>query len=515
MNLPRCSGVLLHPTCFPSLSGIGDFGPEAFRFVDQLAAAGQTIWQMLPLGPTGYGDSPYQLFSAFAGNPLFISLEPLVHGELLSNRDFESAPRFPLDSVDYERVSQWKLPLLAKAYRAFREERSAADQRAFENFCAKEAAWLDDYALFTALKNAFGPEKDWTAWDKDLVKRKPDALIRWRAKLTEEVECQKYWQFEFYRQWHALRKHSQDRGVRLMGDIPIYVAHDSSDVWAHPEHFCLDERGRPAAISGVPPDYFSATGQLWGNPIYRWAEMRHSDFAWWTERFHAMFRLFDIVRLDHFRGFQAYWEVPAGEHTAVHGRWVEGPGAPLFRAVRKQLGELDIVAENLGVITPEVEAMRHEFGFPGMSILQFAFGADPQACSFRPHNYERDVFAYTGTHDNDTIMGWWNSEGGDSTRTSDDVRREKAFTLEYLGPSSEPMHWKMIRTLLASVARAAIVPMQDILGLGSESRMNKPATLGGNWRWRMRPDAFTREHQARLRDLAAAYGRIPGDAGSC
>ncbi len=425
------------------------------------------------------------------------------------------APQFPPDTVDYERVSEWKLPLLTKAYRAFRGQRSVTERRAFEKFCAEEADWLDDYALFTALKNAFGPEKDWTAWDRDLVTRKLEALSRWREKLADEIDCQKYWQFEFYRQWNALRKHSQQRGLRLMGDIPIYVAHDSSDVWAHPEQFCLDERGRPAAISGVPPDYFSATGQLWGNPIYRWAEMKQSEFAWWSERFRAMFRLFDIVRLDHFRGFQAYWEVPAGEHTAINGRWVEGPGPALFRAVKKRLGELEIVAENLGVITPEVEAMRHEFGFPGMAILQFAFGADPQACSFRPHNYDRDVFAYTGTHDNDTVMGWWNSEGGDSTRSSDEVRREKAFTLEYLGPSSEPMNWKMIRTLLASVARAAIMPMQDILGLGSESRMNKPATLGGNWRWRMRRDAFTQEYQARLRRLTAAYGRIPADSESC
>ncbi len=511
MKLARCSGILLHPTSLPSRFGIGDFGDEAFRFAEQLANAGQSVWQMLPLGPTGYGDSPYQLFSAFAGNPLFISPELLARQGLVTDRDLESAPEHPPDIVEYERVSDWKLPLLAKAFRGFRERSSSLEKSAFETFCNEEAGWLDDYALFVALKNGFGLDKSWTAWDEDLIERKPGAVTRWREKLSDEIDCQKYWQFEFYRQWHALRKHCSEHSLHLMGDIPIYVAHDSSDVWAHQEHFHLDKRGNPTVVAGVPPDYFSATGQLWGNPIYRWAEMEQSGFAWWTERFRAIFRLFDIVRLDHFRGFEAYWEVPADEKTAKNGRWVQGPGPELFRAVRKELGDLEIVAENLGVITPEVEAIRHQFNFPGMAVLQFAFGTDPQAKTFRPHNYERDLFAYTGTHDNDTVMGWWKSEGGDSTRSSDDVSKEKAFTLQYLGPDSEPINWKMIRTLLASVARAAIIPIQDVLGLGSESRMNKPATLGGNWRWRMRPGAFTPEYQTRLRQLAEAYERIPHD----
>ncbi|MBV9301203.1 MAG: 4-alpha-glucanotransferase [Acidobacteriaceae bacterium] len=515
MNLPRSSGILLHPACLPSRFGIGDFGSEAFRFADQLASAGQTIWQMLPLGPTGYGDSPYQLFSAFAGNPLFISPELLARDGFLDHRDLESAPDFPNHIIEYDRVSDWKLPLLEKAYREFRDKAEPEAQHAFDEFCREQAAWLDDYALFIALKHAFGSAYSWTDWDDDLVRRKPSALAHWREKLRDEIQCQEFWQFEFYHQWHALRKYSHTRGLSLMGDIPIYVAHDSSDVWAHPEHFYLNESGKPAVVSGVPPDYFSATGQLWGNPIYRWPEMERSGFSWWTERFRAMFRLFDVVRLDHFRGFQAYWEVPANETTAINGRWVEGPGSALFRAVTEQLGELEIVAENLGVITPEVEAIRHEFNFPGMAILQFGFGKDPQACSFRPHNYERDLFAYTGTHDNDTVVGWWNSEGGDSTRTPEDVRKEKDFALEYLGPGGESIHWKMIRSLLSSVARAAIVPMQDVLGLGSESRMNKPATLGGNWRWRMLPGAFTSDHQARLRKLCIAYDRIPGQPGAC
>ena len=339
-------------------------------------------------------------------------------------------------------------------------------------------------------------------------------MTLWREKLANEIDRQKFWQFEFYRQWDLLRTYSNARSVKLMGDIPIYVAHDSSDVWAHPEHFYLDDAGRPTVISGVPPDYFSATGQLWGNPIYRWPEMERAGFGWWIERFRATFRLFDLVRLDHFRGFQAYWEVPASEKTAVNGQWVEAPGSALFRAVKKELGELEIVAENLGVITPEVEAIRHEFNFPGMAILQFGFGTDPQGPTFRPHNYERDLFAYTGTHDNDTIVGWWNSSGGDSTRSAEEIRKEKDFALLYFGLGPEPIHWKMIRALLGSVARAASMPMQDVLGLGSESRMNKPATLGGNWRWRMRAGAFTPDLQARLHDLCFAFDRMPSSPGA-
>jgi len=294
-----------------------------------------------------------------------------------------------------------------------------------------------------------------------------------------------------------------------MGDIPIYVAHDSADVWANPHDFFLDDHGQPMVVAGVPPDYFSATGQLWGNPIYRWKEMAARGYSWWVERFRATFHLFDLVRLDHFRGFQAYWEVPGGETTATNGRWAPGPGADLFRVVRGHLGDLEIVAENLGVITPEVEAIRKEFGFPGMAILQFAFGKDPQGPDFRPHNYVRELFAYTGTHDNDSVLGWWHSEGGDSTRTAEDVKKEKSFALRYLNTDGAEMHWTLIRALIASVARAAIVPMQDILGLGAESRMNKPGTLGGNWRWRMQAGAFSGDLRARLKECAVTYDRVP------
>jgi 4-alpha-glucanotransferase len=508
VKLPRTSGILLHPTSLASRFGIGDFGEEAFGFVDQLEAAGQRLWQMLPLGPAGSGNSPYQAFSAFAGNPLLISPELLVREGYLDEGDLSDAPDFGEEKVDYDRVSEWKLPLLTKAYRNFLGSASAEQKRAYKAFCSEHKAWLEDYALFVALRQEFGANQSWTAWDKGLVKRDPAALKEWRRKLKSNIDCQRFQQFEFYRQWDALRKYANDHGIRIMGDIPIYVSHESSDVWSHPGQFCLDENGNPTEVSGVPPDYFSETGQLWGNPIYRWTEIERSGFKWWIERFRGTFRLFDLVRLDHFRGFEAYWAVPAGERTAVNGKWIKAPGGKLFRAVTKKLPDAEIVAENLGDITPEVEELRRQFKFPGMAVLQFGFSIEQQAAMFRPHNLERDVFAYTGTHDNDTVMGWWTSEGGDSTRTLEDVRKEKALTRRYLGPSDEAINWKLIRVLLGSVARVAVVPMQDVLGLGSESRMNMPGVGNGNWSWRMKPGAFTGEYQERLRDLADIYDRV-------
>jgi 4-alpha-glucanotransferase len=488
---------------------MGDFGDEAFRFADQLQASGQGLWQMLPLSPPGTGNSPYQSFSAFGGNPLLISLELLVRERYLSEDDLANAPEFPVDRVDYDAVREWKRPLLTKAHQQFSRKASGEQKRAFKKFCSEHKAWLDDFALFIALRNDFGPDRSWTSWDKDLVQRKSDALQEARRQLKSEIDCQKFQQFEFYRQWDALRKHCAERRLLIMGDIPIYVSHESADVWAHPEQFCLDENGKPTEVSGVPPDYFSETGQLWGNPIYRWTEMERSRFRWWIERLRGTFRLFDLVRLDHFRGFEAYWAVPASEKTAVNGKWVKAPGAQLFRQAKKGLRELQVVAENLGDITPEVEQLRRDFHFPGMAVLQFGFGTDPQASTFQPHNFEHDVFAYTGTHDNDTVMGWWSSEGGDSTRSVEDVQKEKCVARRYLGPSEEEINWKLIRVLLASIACAAIVPMQDVLGLGSESRMNMPGKAEGNWAWRMKPGAFTHELQDRLRDMAEIYERIP------
>ncbi len=432
MRLQRRAGILLHPTSLPSPFGIGDFGEEAFRFLHQLAEAGQTIWQMLPLGPAGYGNSPYAMFSAFAGNPLLISPEILVHNGLLSQQDLSGAPQFRDDIVEYSRVSEFKLALLRKAYRNFAANASPEVRHKFDQFCADHKRWLDDYALFIALRAHFG-DKSWTEWDQPLVRRDPSALYEWQEKLADEIEMRKYWQFEFFRQWQALRHEAQRHDIQIIGDIPIYVSHDSADVWAHADQFCLDKNGRPTVVAGVPPDYFSETGQLWGNPLYRWDEMKRSGYEWWIKRFRAAFRLFDVVRLDHFRGFQAYWQVPACESTAVNGQWMDGPGAALFNEVKKHLGELRMVAENLGDITPEVEQLRRELELPGMAVLQFAFSSADPDNGFLPHNFERSVFAYTGTHDNDTLMGWWNSTGGDSTRSGRRDPRGKSLCFALRG----------------------------------------------------------------------------------
>ena len=507
MIFSRSSGILLHVTSLPGAHGIGDLGPVAHQFVDFLAAAGQTIWQVLPLNPTGYGDSPYQCFSAFAGNPLLIDLLDLQKQGLLSEQDFATAPHWWPDSIDYARAIDFKTSLLRKAAQTFFSEVNEPSLGAFELFCRDNAPWLDDYALFMAAKNV---HKDavWTEWEAGLRRRDPEALNQWTQRLSAEIETHKFGQFEFFRQWASLKNRCQRYHIRIMGDIPIYVAHDSADVWAHPELFYLDEWGRPTVVAGVPPDYFSATGQLWGNPIYRWDVLARTGYRWWIDRFRASLKLFDMVRLDHFRGFEAYWEIPAGSATAIHGKWTKGPGRELFAVLQAELKELPVIAENLGVITREVEGLRHEFGFPGMSLLQFAFGNDPQGPSFRPHNYVRDLAAYTGGHDNDTTVGWWTSQGvGESIRTADDICKEREFTRAYLGFEGEPVNWVFIRAILASVAAIAVVPLQDVLGLGSEARMNLPGTLSGNWRWRYRAEALTPEISKRLKHLVVLFDR--------
>ena len=508
MQVSRCSGILLHFTSLPGRFGIGDLGPCAYEFADFLCDAGQKLWQVLPLNPTGYGDSPYQCFSAFAGNPLLLSLERLRDQGLLQSQDLLQAPPFPLDFVDYGPAIEFKRSALRWAAQAFFAGGSNADHAAFDTFCESASPWLDDYALFMACKDA-QHGITWTSWDAPIRRREAGAVSEWSRKLAPELQAYKYWQFEFFRQWNKLKSYCRQRGIRFMGDIPIYVAHDSADVWAHPELFYLDDQGLPTVVSGVPPDYFCATGQLWGNPIYRWELLAGGGYKWWIERFRASLALFDIVRLDHFRGFEAYWEVPAGETTAMHGRWTKGPGEDFLSAMQAALGELPIVAENLGVITPPVEQLRQKFGLPGMSLLQFAFGTDPQGPSFRPHNYSRDLVAYTGGHDNDTTVGWWTSSGaGDSTRTPDEVRQEHDFARAYLNfRDDSEINWVMIRAVLASVADMAIVPLQDVLGLGSEARMNLPGTVSGNWKWRVRPGALTPELSARLRTLVTLYGR--------
>jgi 4-alpha-glucanotransferase len=507
VEFSRCSGVLLHITSLPGPYGIGDLGQSAYEFADFLAGAGQKLWQVLPLSPTGYGDSPYQGFSAFAGNPLCVDLEALQARGLLSAADLAGASALPQDQVGYGPVITFRLAVLRRAAEKFFQQASPAEHLALDAFCRDNASWLDDYALFMACKEVHNGEV-WTRWERGIRQRQPVALKEWAAKLARELEVFKYWQFEFFQQWHKLKTYCHERGIRIMGDIPIYVAHDSADVWAHSDLFQLDEQGNPAVVAGVPPDYFSATGQLWGNPIYRWEVMADLGYGWWIDRFRASLNLFDVARLDHFRGFEAYWEIPANAPTAAHGRWVKAPGASLFRALQNALGELPVVAENLGVVTPEVEALRKEFGFPGMSLLQFAFGYDPQGPSFRPHNYARELAAYTGGHDNDTTVGWWTSSGvGDSTRTAEEVRKEHAFARAYLGFENEAINWVFIRAVFASVASIAVVPLQDVLGLGSEARMNLPGTIKGNWTWRYSRGALTEEIRDRLHALTRIYDR--------
>jgi 4-alpha-glucanotransferase len=417
--------------------------------------------------------------------------------------------------VDYEAVARFRLPLLDRACERFLARAASRERRAFAAFCRRERSWLDDYALFMALKDAHGG-RAWPEWERDLARRRPAALARAIRRWRDTVLSRKFAQFQFFGQWAALRRHAHERGVRIMGDLPIFAAHDSADVWAHPELFELAEDGQPTHVAGVPPDYFSATGQRWGNPLYRWAAMRKTRYRWWIQRFRALLALVDVVRVDHFRGFEAYWEVPVSEPTAMRGRWVKGPGASFFRAVEAVLGSLPLVAENLGVITKEVEALRTRFGFPGMAILQFAFGTDPQGPSFRPHNYPRDLVVYTGTHDNDTTRGWWTSAGtSDSTRSAEDVRREREFCRRYLGfTRDDEVHWAFIRAVMASVADTAIVPLQDVLGLGAEARMNLPGRPTGNWRWRFRADDLGAELRDRLAELVSLYDRAPRTDGT-
>ncbi|MDQ6651950.1 MAG: 4-alpha-glucanotransferase [Acidobacteriota bacterium] len=506
MNFPRSSGILLHPTSLPGRFGIGDLGPEAYAFADFLIDAGQSLWQMLPLGPTGYGESPYACYSAFAGNTLLVSPEQLIIEGLLTRSDLPERIWMPAERVEFERVQEFKNGLLRKAYERYKQTTDTTLRSAFETFAQHYADWLDDYALFRALKDAHGGVA-WNAWEPALVRRTPAALARAREQLQDEVEAQMFYQFLFFRQWFALKNSCNERGINLVGDLPIFVAQDSADVWTNPEQFKLDQNGTPLVVAGVPPDYFSTTGQLWGNPLYNWDRMLDEGFKWWIKRVEATLNVVDIVRVDHFRGFAACWEIPGGDKTAERGRWVEAPGRELFTVIRKELGELPIIAEDLGVITPDVVALRDEFGFPGMRIMQFAFGSGTKNVDL-PHNYERNLVAYTGTHDNDTTVGWFSSVAGEgSTRTAKQIERERKFCLEYLKTDGKEIHWDFIRALLASVANTAIVPLQDLLGLGTEARMNLPNTTEGNWAWRFKPNALTSEISGRLKKLTELYGR--------
>ena len=503
INETRSSGVLLHPTSLPSPFGIGDLGPAAYEFVDFLVAAGQSLWQVLPLGPTGYGDSPYACYSAFAGNTLLISPEQLVKEGLL-----DAAPPSTLKTykIDFGEAHKIKEQLLQRAYERYTKTTDTALRSGFETFAQLHAHWLDDYALFRALKDAHGGLA-WNEWESLLVRRTPSAIAYARDELREQVEAQMFYQFLFFRQWFALKKYCNDRGIRIIGDLPIFVAQDSADVWTNPAQFKLDKDGRPLVVAGVPPDYFSSTGQLWGNPLYNWQRMQADGFKWWIERVRATLTVVDIARVDHFRGFAACWEIPGGDKTAERGQWVEAPGRELFTAIRRTLGELPIIAEDLGVITPDVIELREEFSFPGMRILQFGFGSDSKNIDL-PHNYVPNVVAYTGTHDNDTTVGWFRSVAGEgSTRSEQQIERERKHCMDYLNTDGEEIHWDFIRTVLASVANTAIVPLQDLLGLGTEARMNLPNSTEGNWAWRYTPGALTDEIALRLKGLTELYGR--------
>lgn len=490
----RSAGILLHPSSLPGPFGVGDLGPEAFRWVETLAAAKQRWWQVLPLGPTGYGNSPYQSFSAFAGNVNLLSPELLVRDGLLPD-GFFAGQSFPGGRVDYDRVGAAKGAMVREAWGRFR---AAAPhlRAAFDDYREKEKHWLADFALFTAVRDALGGAALHN-WPADLRRRKPAAVAAVAKELAGEVAVHSFGQFLFDRQWAGLRAFARAKGVRVIGDAPIFVSGDSADVWAHPEQFLLNADGEASVVAGVPPDYFSEDGQLWGNPLYDWAAMERTGFAWWAARLRRQLAQVDVIRLDHFRGFAAAWHVPSGQTTAKVGEWVDGPREKLFRKLTVDLGELPLIAEDLGLITPDVHALRQALGFPGMRVLQFALGGPDNP--YWPHNYQPDTVAYTGTHDNDTTSGWW-------AGLSDEQRRTLG---EYVGHTVGEPHWELIRLAWASVAVIAVAPLQDVLGLGREARMNVPGVAGGNWEWRFQPNQFPAGVIERLADWTARYNRVP------
>jgi 4-alpha-glucanotransferase len=506
MRLPRASGVLLHPTSLPGRHGIGDLGREAYAFVEFLASTGQRWWQMLPVGPTGYGNSPYQSHSSFAGNPLLVDLDDLVRRGWLPANECPDETGLTVDQVDFDAVSDVKGNALRRACARFKATGAAPE---FEAFKAANRAWLDDYVFYHAVKDAHGG-LPWSEWERDLVVRQPRACALWRERVADGIAYHEFVQYVFDLQWRSLRAACREKGVMLIGDLPIFVAHDSADVWARPDLYELDQNGQPLVVAGVPPDYFSETGQLWGNPLYRWDAHAAEDYAWWVARVRSLLERVDLIRIDHFRGFEAYWAVPAGSETAAPGRWVPGPGRPFFEAVKRRLGSLPFIAEDLGVITPAVEALRDQLELPGMRVLQFGFGRDPGCEKDLPHRYVPHCLVYTGTHDNDTTRGWFTSTHVASTQSMAEIESERAFALRYLNSSGEQLHWDMIRLAFSSVADTAIIPLQDVLGLDGSARMNLPGTGEGNWRWRFRRDQIDREARDLLAELTAVYSRWNG-----
>ena len=497
ITLPRSSGILLHPTSLPGPYGIGDLGAGAYGFVDWLEAHGQSIWQVLPLGPTSYGDSPYQTLSAFAGNPNLISLDRLVKVGLLRASDLVDTPPFPRDRVDYGWIIPFHNQKLALAFHRFRESSDSQLKREYEQFISESRFWLEDFALFIALKRGH-KLRPWIEWESGFRQRDEATLDAARETLAEQIAAERFRQWLFHRQWTALKTYANDKGIRLFGDLPIFVAHDSADVWAHQHEYFLDDAGNPIAVAGVPPDYFSPTGQRWGNPLYRWEVMKTAGYNWWIERIRALLRLVDTIRIDHFRGFEAYWEIPADEPTAINGAWVKGPGAPLFDAIESALGELPIIAEDLGVITPEVEKLRDDFGLPGMKVLHFAWS--DSANPFLPHNHSVNCIVYTGTHDNNTTRGWWENEVDERTR---------AFIKDYLGQDVYDIVWTLARLGMRSSGRVFIMPMQDVLGLGADARLNTPGVAAGNWTWRITDAALDHPGKDNLLHITRLYERHP------
>ncbi len=503
MSFERLAGILLHPTSLPSCNGIGDFGPEAYKFVDFLFAAKLGLWQVLPLSPPGLGDSPYSATSAFAGNPLLISLERLadrgwIARDRIGDRLKPSAVSSAGARIDFEQVKTAKLPLLHEAAQNFLE-RSNGDRQRFESFKRENAWWLDDFVLFNVMRQVH-QGLSWSAWPRELAGREPEALHKFGVQHQRELEVERAIQFAFFEQWRALRRYAAERRIKVVGDVAIFVSYDSADVWRHPDLFHLDEEFQPTVVAGVPPDAFSATGQRWGNPLYRWDVCKSRGYDWWVQRMSWAVTICDIVRLDHFRGFESYWEIPAAEPTAVNGHWVAGPKDDLFQVLRSRLGDLPFIAEDLGMITPAVHALRERLGIPGMKVLQFAFG-DPGAHIYLPHNFEPNCVVYTGTHDNDTTAGWWASGA---------TPEEKRYAADYVGSAQDGIPWAFVRTAFTSVAKLAIVPLQDVLGLGSEGRMNTPSHTDGNWGWQFESGALEHDLAEKLAALSTVTDRVPG-----
>ena len=503
----RQSGVLLHPTSLPGPYGIGEIGVQAFRFIDELSAMGQKLWQVLPLGPTGYGESPYQPLSSFAGNTHILCLETLVKQGLLTKKSLDSIVVNDPHNIDYEGVEQGRRAIYRSLCRNFKRRAKKEQWSAYEVFCEEEAAWLDDYALFISIKMA-QERRSWVEWPEPLKRRDAKALKKAQKKNSTAIRHEKILQFLFHEQWGALKAYANRRGINIIGDLPIFVAHDSVDVWVNPDLFFLDEDGQPSVLSGVPPDCFSENGQLWGNPLYQWIRHAETGYDWWIHRIQKLQACVDIIRIDHFLGFENFWEIPRGEETAIHGKWVKGPSHSFFNALQKHFGVLPIIAEDLGVITEEVEALRDAFGFPGMRIMHFSFGRDDEDLLYRPNGFPENCVVYTGTHDNDTTQGWYNSEPGKgNTATAEKLEANRDVVRRTLSSDGREIHWDLIKSAMQSSAKTSIIAMQDILGLGSEARMNIPGTLGNNWIWRFSWEQVSETYKSRLLELTINSGR--------